>query len=70
MKYVTLLVFLLAAWLLINEFVLKDRRREGLDTYGEKLKDLGGRFHLVIGILAVLVLILMVIRLVISVDFE
>ena len=69
MRYVTLLVFLLAAWLLINEFVLKDRRREGLETYGEKLKDLGGRFHLVIGILAVLVLIVLLVRLLLSVDF-
>ena len=62
MKYVILIVFFLAAWLLIDEFVLRDRGSEGLDSYVDKLKDLGRRFHLVFGILAVLIIIFMVIR--------
>jgi hypothetical protein len=62
MKYVILIVFFLAAWLLIDEFVLRDRGSEGLDSYLDKLKDLGRRFHLVFGILAVLIIIFMIVR--------
>jgi DMSO/TMAO reductase YedYZ heme-binding membrane subunit len=57
MKYLMLLVFGLLAWMLIDEFVFQDRGAEGLDTFGDKLKDLGKRFHIVFGILAVLILL-------------
>lgn len=66
MRYLILIVFVLAAWLLIEEFVFSDRRSEGLETYGDKWKDLGRRLHLVFGILAVLVLVIMVVRLIVN----
>ncbi len=62
MKYLMLLAFTLVAWVLIQEFVLQDRGSEGLDTVGDKLKDLGKRFHIVFGILAVLLIASIAVR--------
>ncbi len=64
MKYLTLLALALALWFLIDEFVLQDRKSEGLDGYGDKWRDLGRRLHVVFGILAILILLFMVGRLV------
>lgn len=52
----------MALWLLLDEFLLKDRRSEGLNSLTEKLKDLGSRLHWSIGILAVLMVIIFVLR--------
>jgi hypothetical protein len=52
----------MALWLLLDEFLLKDRRSEGLNSLTEKLKDLGSRLHWSIGIIAVLMVIIFVIR--------
>jgi len=52
----------MALWLLLDEFLLKDRRSEGLNSLMEKLKDLGSRLHWSIGILAVLMVIIFVLR--------
>ena len=52
----------MALWLLLDEFLLKDRRSEGLNSLTEKLKDLGSRLHWSIGIIAVLMVIIFVLR--------
>ncbi|MFC1835531.1 hypothetical protein ACFL2Q_12465 [Thermodesulfobacteriota bacterium] len=62
MRYILVLAYLLLAWLLIDEFVLKDRSREGLDTFRDKWKDLGSRLHMVFGILALLMMAFLAVR--------
>jgi hypothetical protein len=62
MKYFTILVFVILVWIVLAELVFKDRSSEGLTSVREKLKDLGGRFHLAMGILAVLIAIYFVAR--------
>lgn len=52
----------MALWLLVDEFLVKDRKSEGLNSLKEKLRDLGSRLHWSIGILAVLMVIIFVIR--------
>jgi hypothetical protein len=65
MKYLTLILFALIAWLILGEFVFKDRSSEGLDTTASKWRDLGRRLHLTFGVLAALVVALMLVRLII-----
>jgi len=62
MKYFSILVFFFLIWILLAEFVFKDRSSEGLTSFSEKLKDLGSRFHLAFGILAVLVVVYFLVR--------
>ncbi|MBI5251369.1 MAG: hypothetical protein HY912_17915 [Desulfomonile tiedjei] len=62
MKYLVILLFILAGWALAAEFLMKDRQSEGLETFTDRLKDLGTRLHRAIGVLAALVLIVLVIR--------
>jgi hypothetical protein len=62
MRYLLIFLLLVALWLLLDEFLLKDRRSEGLNSLTEKLKDLGSRLHWSIGILAVLIVIIFVLR--------
>ena len=62
MKFVIIIVFFLAVWFLIDEFVLSDRREEGLYTFSDRLRDLGRRMHMVFGILAVLIVLIMLVR--------
>ena len=62
MRYFIIFLLLMAIWLLLDEFLLKDRRSEGLNSLTEKLKDLGSRLHWSIGIIAVLMVIIFVIR--------
>ena len=62
MRYLIIFLLLMAIWLLLDEFLLKDRRSEGLNSLTEKLKDLGSRLHWSIGIIAVLMVIIFVIR--------
>jgi hypothetical protein len=63
MRYLLVFLLLVAIWFLFDEFLLKDRRSEGLNSLREKLKDLGSRLHWSIGILAVLMVIIFVLRL-------
>ena len=65
MRYLILLTFILAAWVLIGEFIFKDRGEEGLETYGDKWRDLARRLHMVFGILAILVFIIFVVRIIV-----
>jgi hypothetical protein len=62
MRYLLILLLLLALWFLLDEFLLKDRRSEGLGSLTEKLKDLGSRLHWSFGVLAVLIIIIFVFR--------
>lgn len=62
MRYLIIFLLLMALWLLLDEFLLKDRRSEGLNSLTAKLKDLGSRLHWSIGILAVLMVIIFVLR--------
>jgi hypothetical protein len=62
MRYLIIFLLLMALWLLLDEFLLKDRRSEGLNSLTEKLKDLGSRLHWSIGIIAVLMVIIFVLR--------
>jgi hypothetical protein len=62
MRYLLIFLLLMALWLLLDAFLLKDRRSEGLNSLTEKLKDLGSRLHWSIGILAVLIVIIFVLR--------
>lgn len=64
MKYLMLLVILLAAWGLLGEFVFKDRSSEGINSLADKLRDLGRRLHLVAGLMAVLIIGILLLRLV------
>ncbi len=67
MRYLLIFLLLLALWLLAEEFLLKDRRSEGLTSLTAKLKDLGRRVHWSIGVLAVLIVIIYVLRFIIRV---
>jgi len=62
MRYFLLLLVVLAMWAVLKEFLLKDRGAEGLQTYGDKWRDLGRRLHFIFGVLAVLLLVLMLLR--------
>ena len=62
MRYIFVLAYLLLAWLLIDEFVFKDRSSEGLETYSDKWKDLGKRLHWVFGLLAALMMAILAVR--------
>jgi hypothetical protein len=62
MRYLLIFLLLMALWLLLDEFLLKDRRSEGLNSLTEKLKDLGSRLHWSVGIIAVLMVIIFVVR--------
>lgn len=62
MRYLLIFLLLLALWMLLDEFLLKDRRSEGLNSLTEKLKDLGSRLHWSIGVLAVLMVIIFILR--------
>ena len=52
----------MALWVLLDEFLLKDRRSEGLNTITEKIKDFGRRLHWSVGVLAVLLIVIYVFR--------
>jgi hypothetical protein len=62
MRYLLIFLLLLALWFLLEEFLLKDRRSEGLNSLTAKLKDLGTRVHWSIGVLAVSIVIIFVVR--------
>jgi hypothetical protein len=62
MRYLLIFLLLLALWFLLEEFLLKDRRSEGLNSLTAKLKDLGTRVHWSIGVLAAAIVIIFVLR--------
>ena len=62
MKYLILLLTILLGWAVAAEFLLKDRRSEGLGTFTDKLKDLGLRLHRAVGVVAAIAVIVYVVR--------
>jgi hypothetical protein len=62
MKYLLILGFSLVVLLLVNELVFKREGPENLHSLGAKLRDLGARFHVAIGIAAVLIIVYFVVR--------
>jgi DMSO/TMAO reductase YedYZ heme-binding membrane subunit len=57
MKYLLILVFALTVLLLVKQLVLNRKSPDGLGSLVAKIKDLGTRFHLAIGIMAVLIIV-------------
>ena len=64
MKYLAVLVFGLAVWVLLEEFILKDLRSNGMNSFWDNWRDLGRRMHMMIGIIAVLIIIVFFVRIV------
>ena len=62
MLYLIAFLLLLAVWLLLDEFLLRDRKSEGLHSFTEKVKDVGTRAHWAVGVLAVLIILIVVLR--------
>ena len=62
MKYLIILLFVLAASAMTGHLLFGDRSAEGIYSFGDKLRDLGGRFHKVIGMVAVLIIIIFILR--------
>jgi hypothetical protein len=62
MKYLLILGFALVVSLLVNELVFKREGPENLHSLGAKLRDFGARFHVAIGIAAVLIIVYFVVR--------
>ncbi len=64
MKYLLVLIIVLAVWGLVDQFLRKDRSSEGTGSFFDELKDLGRNLHVMMGILAVIIVILFVARLI------
>ena len=62
MKYVIVTAFAFVTWLLINELVFKDKGGDKPNSLRVSLKDFGARFHVAIGVLALLIIIYFVAR--------
>lgn len=62
MKYLTLILLFSVIYYVIGEFVFKDRSSEGLTKTAEKWKDLGRRIHQSVGIIALMMIIILIIR--------
>ena len=64
MKYLLVLIIVLAVWSLVDQFIRKDRSSAGTGSFVEDLKDLGRNLHVMVGILAIVIIILFVARLI------
>jgi hypothetical protein len=63
MKYLMLLVLLLVVWTAVRTFFLEDSGSDGPATFGDKLRNLGRHVHVTIGIAAVVLIVMLVVRL-------
>jgi len=63
MRYLVLISLILAIWAMLEEYIFKDRRSEGLEGFWDKVRDFGSHFHKVIGIVAALILVVYFLRL-------
>jgi hypothetical protein len=63
MKYLILVVLLLVVWTAVRTFFLEDSGSGGPVTFGDKLRNLGRHVHSTIGIVAVILIVLLVVRL-------
>lgn len=64
MKYLVLVVFLIAVWTLLDQF-LRASATEGTSVWGQ-FKELGRNLHLLVGLIALLIVLIMVARLIYS----
>ncbi|MBM3301190.1 MAG: hypothetical protein FJY85_14700 [Deltaproteobacteria bacterium] len=64
MKYLVILLFILAAWTLFDQLVLKGRASGEGRPLIEEVKEFGRNFHVMAGILAAVVLIVLLLRLI------
>jgi uncharacterized membrane protein len=64
MKYLLVLIIVLAVWSLLDQFIRKDRSSEEGGSFFNDLKDLGRNLHVMMGILAVIIIIMFVARLI------
>jgi len=62
MKYLIFLILAMAAAVTVGQLLFKDRSAEGIYSFRDKLKDFGSRFHKVIGVVAVLIIVLFILR--------
>ena len=60
MKYLIVLIIVLALWSLVDQFTRKERTSQGVGSFFHDLKDLGRNLHVMMGILAVIIVILVV----------
>ncbi|MFH0959857.1 MAG: hypothetical protein V1897_14265 [Pseudomonadota bacterium] len=70
MKYLSTILLIILTWLVVDEFILKRNALGKKYSIIERWKDLGGRIHSVIGILALVILIIYTLRLVTYVFFK
>jgi hypothetical protein len=63
MKYLVVLLFVLAAWTIFDQLVLKSRDAGQRRPVMQELRELGSNFHVMAGILAALVIIIFLLRL-------
>lgn len=64
MKYLLVLVIVLAVWSLVDQFIRKERPSGDTGSLLDELKDLGRNLHVMVGIIAVIIIILFVARLI------
>ena len=64
MKYLLVLIIVVSLWTLVGQFLRKDRSSGGSETFFDELKDLGRNIHVMMGVIAILIIILFVVRLV------
>jgi hypothetical protein len=63
MKYLVLLLLVLAFWTLVTQFLTNGLAQEG-PSFLEQLKGLGRNFHFLVGMAAVLIIVVVLARLI------
>lgn len=63
MKYVALVVVFLVAWLLVDRVLSRDSSSAGRISLRQRWRELRSRIHVAVGIVAVLILIVFLLRL-------
>jgi hypothetical protein len=69
MKYLSTILIIILTWLVVDEFVLKRNELGKKYSLIDRWKELGGRIHSVIGIIALAILAIYTLRLVVHVFF-
>lgn len=66
MRYLILLIIVLALWLIVERLILSDRGAGTHGTLRAKIQDLAQYVHWVFGVVAIVLLGLMVLRLIVA----
>ncbi|MEI8182062.1 MAG: hypothetical protein WCG29_05085 [Desulfomonile sp.] len=64
MKYLVVIAIALAAWSLLEEFVFKDKRAGSFKSLTHRFLDIGRRLHRMIGVLALIIIMIFLIRMI------